>query len=48
MEEHEEITIITKWGRYKHKRPSNRGMIIVISIAILAAIIAIVWICKHA
>lgn len=47
-EQNEEIEIVTPWGTYKHKRPSNRGMIIVISIAVLIAIVTIVKIYAHA
>jgi len=46
VEQHEEIEIITRWGKYKHKKPSNRGMYIVFGILITA--IAIVCVCKLA
>lgn len=45
-EQHEEIEIITRWGKYKHKKPSNRGMYIII--AILVTAFAIVCVCKLA
>lgn len=47
-DQNEEIEIVTPWGTYKHTRPSNRGMIIVISIAVLIAAVTIVRIYVHA
>lgn len=47
-DESEEIEIVTPWGTYKHKRPSNRGMIIIISIAVLITVVMIVKIYAHA
>lgn len=44
--QHEEIEITTKWGTYKHKKPSNRGMYIVFGLLFTA--IVIVCICKLA